>query len=149
MKTKEKAGVRGRLEIKITNVSSGETEIIKLNNLVVDTGLDALVNLLRGAGTGVNEIIDIGFGTDNTAAAAGDTTLTGLFSKTIDGSANIGTGVIEIYGSLATGENNGVTIQELGLFQTGGDLFARAVIAPIVKTVAITVGVTWTITITV
>lgn len=149
MKIKEKTGVRGRIKIEVTDISSGEKEVININNLVVNTGLDALVELLRGAGTGVNEVTDIGFGTDNTAAAAGDTGLTGTFSKTIDGSANIGTGEIEIYGSLGTGENNGVTIQEIGLFQTGGDLFARAVISPIVKTVAITVGVTWTITITV
>lgn len=149
MKIKEKTGVRGKIKIEVTDIASGEKKVININNLVVNTGLDALVDLLRGAGTGVNEVTDIGFGTDNTAAAAGDTGLTGTFSKTIDGSANIGTGEIEIYGSLGTGENNGVTIQEIGLFQTGGGLFARAVISPIVKTAAITVGVTWTITITV
>ena len=149
MKAKEKTGVSGRIKIDITNIDTGLTETIKIKNLVVDTGLDALVELLRGAGTGVNEVTDIGYGTDNTAAAAGDTTLTGLFSKTIDGSSNVGTGEIEILGSLATGENNGVTIQEIGLFQDGGDLFSRAVISPIVKTSSITVGVTWTITITV
>jgi len=148
MKTVSKAGVTGRIKIKITNVHTGEVEIIERANLVVDTGLDALVELLRGAGTGVNEITELNYGTDATAATAGDTGLTGTFTKVIDGSSNIGTGEIEITGSLATGENNGVTIQEIGLFQTGGDLFSRAVISPIVKTSSITVGVTWTITIT-
>jgi hypothetical protein len=132
--------VKGRVCISVK--SPDGIQVIKKDNLVVNTGLTNILNLLNGGGFAIT---DIGFGTDDTAATATDTDLTTKFDKAIT-SGSVIFPDIEILGELLTSENNGMTIQEIGLFDSNGDLFSRAVVPAIVKTNLITVSVTWAIT---
>jgi hypothetical protein len=132
--------IQGRVKITVTGPDT--VQVIEKNNLVVDLGLDNIAELLTGGGY---DITDIEYGTDDTAPAAGDTAITGAFSKVIDSNSTSSPGQCTFLASLSTSENNGMTIQEIGLINSNGDLFSRVVIPPIVKTNLITVSVIWDI----
>lgn len=120
-------------------------------NLVVTLGKTNLVKLMGGDPAG--EVIDtIGVGTSNTAAAPGDTALTGAFTKALNtaGTVNIYTANTVKFGyQIDTTEANGTTIWEFGLLNTSGVLIARKVLsASIAKTSSFAIAGTWTLTVT-
>jgi hypothetical protein len=135
--------IKGRVKITVKDLD-GDSYITERDNLVVNAGLDNIAELLTGAGYAIT---DIEFGTSATAATATDTTITGAFSKVIDSDSVSSPGKAVFLASLTTAENNGMTIREIGLIDSNGDLFARIVIPAIVKTNLITVSVEWTINI--
>lgn len=121
------------------------------NNLVVTTGKTNMVKLLGGDAAG--ELVDtIGVGTSNTAAAVGDTALTGSFTKALNtgGTSNVyGANSVTFGYEIETSEANGMTIWEFGLLNTSGILIARKVLsASIAKTVSFAITGTWTLTVT-
>jgi hypothetical protein len=116
-------------------------------NLIVDEGSDLLGNGL------ITEVSDdlvqtFGVGTGAGAAAAGDTTLTDLFSKSVaTNNYSEVTKQLTYTFTLEAGEYNGNTIKEFGLFNNGlTKLFARRVITgSIVKANDTRVEATWII----
>jgi hypothetical protein len=104
-------------------------------NLVVNTALTALANLLGGVTSGQSVAV-VGFGSGNTAPAAGDTGLganpsyyNAVGAITVGPSGGIAAGSVQFAYSLATTDYaaNPLTIQELGLFgNTGGASFPAA-----------------------
>lgn len=121
------------------------------NNLVVTTGKTNMVKLLGGDAAG--EVVDtIGVGTSNTAAAVGDTALTGAFTKALNtgGTSNVyGANSVRFGYEIETTEANGMTIWEFGLLNTSGILIARKVLsASIAKTSSFGIVGTWTLTVT-
>jgi hypothetical protein len=105
-------------------------------NLVVNTALTALANLLGGVTSGQGVAV-VGFGSGNTAPAGGDTALgtnpsyyNAVGAVTIGPSGGIAAGSVQFAYSLATTDYaaNPLTIQELGLFgNTGASSFPAAV----------------------
>jgi len=71
MKLEDKMCVSGKLTIFRKEADGKLTKVLEKNNLVVNTGLQFLVNLMNGS----SGLSHIAVGTDNTAVQAGDTTL--------------------------------------------------------------------------
>ena len=101
-------------------------EIFEERNLIVDNSKQIHAKLLGGAFTGQN-VSKIGFGTSGTAPAGGNTSLTGLYLKSVDSVGYPATNQVQFNFSLGSTENNGVAIMEFGLFTEGGVLYARKV----------------------
>lgn len=105
-------------------------------NLVVNAGLTALANLL-GNSTAGEMVSVVGFGSGNTAPAAGDVALgatpayyNAVGTITIGPSGGVAAGSVQFNYQLQTTDYaaNPLTIQELGLFgNTGGASFPAAV----------------------
>lgn len=119
-------------------------ETIHNNNLIVDDGKHEVARLIGGART--TGITKIGLGSGSAAPAAGDTTLTNLYTKamgTIEYPAN---GQVRFNWFIDYGESNGLSVREFGLFFSDDTLFARFVRgSAIVKDSDITLEGQWTI----
>ena len=104
-------------------------------NLVVNTALTALASLLGGVTSGQSAAV-VGFGSGNTAPAAGDTGLgadpsyyNGVGAATIGPAGGVAAGSVQFAYALASTDYgaNPLTIQELGLFgNTGAASFPAA-----------------------
>lgn len=122
---------------------------IKGHNLVVLNGRNLTRDLLGGDFNRDPNIIAVG--TDNTAVTDGDTALgtevfRNLITARIQGSSKI---TYQLF--ISDTQANGNTLVEAGLIneRNGADtLFARIVFAPIVKTGAVTVTITWEVNLT-
>lgn len=120
---------------------------VETHNLVVDAGLNLIRDLL-GITSGVTGLNRYAVGTDNTAVAAGDTTLgtevfRGAFTDKILTAKTL---TLKLY--ISSTEANGNTLVEAGLFGDDatdsadtGTLYARATHTGIAKTTSI--GVTY------
>lgn len=114
-------------------------------NLIVDTYRAVHAHLL-GGDSGY-PITKIGFGTNGTTPVAGNTGLTGAYTKAIGSVSYPATGKLAIAFTLGSDEANGMSIFEFGLLTTGGTLYARRVrTAALAKTSAISLTGTWTLT---
>jgi hypothetical protein len=114
------------------------------NNLVVNSGLLNVTKLLGGDAGGL-KLTHISVGTNGAAPALTDGSITGAFSKAIDSVAYVGNNIVQFNYSIAASEANGMTIQEAGLFNDAGVLFARKQRSAIVKTSAVALQGVWTI----
>jgi hypothetical protein len=146
---------------------NGEKRLIEEyvdDNLIVNMARDQMARLIAGEFDDRN-ITTIGFGTDDTKPAVGDTKLTDAFMKALngyelpetmknsDGDTVPMRGQVQFNWSLETGEANGKAIREFGLFCKDGTLFARRrrekvggePADPIYKEADITLEGTWTI----
>jgi hypothetical protein len=114
-------------------------------NLVV-TGAAAIQAALLGGSVANMSVTQIGFGTGSAIPVVGNSSLTGPFLKAIDSVTYPVAGSVTFNFTLATGEDNGMSISEYGLLTAGGLLFARKVrAAPLPKTSAISLSSSWTI----
>lgn len=136
----------GRLYVEIWQ--HGELiEVFEETNLVVDASKDPLAHLIGGTSQASNAVTQIGFGTNGTAPAAGNTALTSAFTKAIDTVTYPSTGVAQFNFTLATTEANGKAILEFGLLTAAGALFARRVrAAALNKDTDISLAGNWQIT---
>lgn len=113
-------------------------------NMVVDVGRECLAHLLAGDTT--NHIVTkVGFGTSNATTLPSTTALTGAFVKALDGFTYPSQTIVKFNFSLGAAENNGMLVQELGLFTASNILFAR-VLATFQKVAGMTITGTWSIT---
>lgn len=99
-------------------------EVFEEKNLIVDLSKQIHAKLLGGA-VANQSVTQIGYGTNNTAPAAGNTALTSAYMKALDSVTYPLTNQVSFNFSLGTTENNGVSIGEFGLFTAGGTLYAR------------------------
>lgn len=116
------------------------------NNLVTTVGKNMVADRLLASPT-LGVPTHMGVGTSGTAAAVGDTTITGetrvaLTSKTRS------TNVVTYVGDWAAGSATG-TLQETGLWDaaSAGNLVGRATFTSIVKGASDTLKITWTWTV--
>lgn len=116
-------------------------------NLFVDLGKTNVARLLGGDVTGL-PISKIGVGTNNTPPVVGDAALTGMFSKAVSNVTYPAANKVMFHYDIDNTEANGMTIREFGLLTSANVLCARKHRgADIVKTNAIRLVGTWTITI--
>lgn len=127
-----------------------------VHNKVVATGRNILRDIMLGVG-GIPQWIALG--TTNTAVSDTDVALGNEYYRAQVTRRISSTGKATYKLHLTTAEANGQTIQEIGLFVYasyttagsplgGGQLFARALVTPITKTVSIQVTFTWEFPIT-
>lgn len=138
--------IKGVLAVKVWCVKTGKllSEFTD-TNLIVAGGTTMVSKLI--VGDTASPITIIGFGTNGTAPASGDTGLANIFTKDVASFSYPTTNSVAIDWSLETNENNGVNIAEYGLFCTDSTLFARKIYTPVIaKTTNIRLTGTWTIT---
>jgi len=138
-----KVKVTGEVAIKVFK-NDALIDTFEDKNIVVNQGFEFICQLLGGDST--DSITDIGFGTSNTPAVPTNVALTGQYDKALDGISYPAYNSIQFAFSLGLSENNGVTIEEIGLLNTSGDLFSRRLYT-IVKDNTVRVEGTWTISI--
>lgn len=121
-------------------------EVFEEKNLIVDLSKQVHAKLLGGSVTG-QSVTTIGFGINGTAPAAGNTALTGAFTKAVDSVTYPATSQVQFNFSLGSAEANGLAILEFGLITAGATLYARKTRASALnKASDIALTGSWTIT---
>lgn len=141
--------VEGRLVAEVRDALTGELLAVHDHkNLVVDEGLNLLRDML---GDDRNKAPNYFYlGTNPLAATASDVvaTIVSPFTKMFTARVR-GSKAISFQTFVSSAEANGTTWTEAGLVNTydgASSLFARVAITPIVKTSAVTITFTWSIT---
>lgn len=146
----ERAGIVGEVVVTALNLD-GTIAHQERHNLVVTTGKTVLCKLLGGdAGyAGLEEVDSIGFGTDATAVAAGQTALLAQeFAKAVTVSYPAANQV-QFETTMLVNEGGAFVYRELGLLTKTTDiLVSRVVIGAITKSTSVQIHVVWTLSIT-
>ena len=128
--------IKCNVKAEIRNRQGALLEVRKATNLVVNTGLQLVRDLLGGTGYRPNQM-QAGDGTSATTATMTELE-NSVVTKDIDRRSQ-STYSVEFQTLLETGDGNGYTLSEIGTFQ-GSTMLARAIISPsISKTSAIQV----------
>ena len=147
MQNLETLKANGQLRIVVTAADGSIKEDKTVKNLVVDTGLNFIVNRMKDATASVMSHMSLGTGT--TAAAAADTTLqTELAGARVAlTSTSVTANQITYIASFAAGVGTGA-VTESGIFNnaSGGTMLCRTVFAAVNKDVNDTLSITWTVT---
>ena len=142
------ASLQGQLEIVVKDESGKVKERRKEKNLIVNTGLNAILDRLVGTSEAV--MSHMGLGSSSTAAAAGQTALVSQLGsrEALDSSTVTGSSVAYVC-TFEAGDATG-TITEAGIFNasSGGTMLCRSVFSSITKGANDSLNVTWTITVT-
>lgn len=149
MKISNNLKLKGRVHFDVKDVKTGKIlQKFDDHNLIVNGALLATVKLL-GNTQSPSPITKIGFGTSATQPDYTDASLANPYVKNLsDVHIESNNTSVTFDFVLGTDEDNGVTINELGLMCTDGTLFARRVLpSPVVKNVNVALEGTWTITI--
>jgi len=147
MNTNEKIIATGELKITVTAPDGTVKHEQEVKNLVVTAGLGFIAS--RMAGTSANVMSHMAIGTNNTAAAAGNTAL-GAESARVALTSTTPTGAAVAYvASFPAGTPASLTaITEAGIFNasSSGTMLCRTVFQPVNKDVNDTMSITWTVT---
>lgn len=134
----------GRLTMSIFRRSK-LIEVFDQKNLIVDGYKQILARLLGGDAS--RAVTKFGVGTNGSAPAPGNTTLTGAFIKTIDTVSYPASNQVKFDFSLSSSDANGMDIFEFGLITTDGSLYARRVrSSALAKDSDISISGSWVIT---
>lgn len=140
----------GQVLIQVHDVATGRlTREIRTHNLIVNTGLAFLIDRAKGDQFNVANYFAVGELAN--APAATDTALASeVFRTQIATSRRIGSNQWEVKGFVASGQANGYTLQEFGIFGTfetnAGPMLCRLIHSPITKNTSSTITYIWTAT---
>lgn len=139
--------LRGEVELVLRDKHGRIKARRKVKNLITTVGRNSIVDQLLASPT-LGKPTHMEVGTSGTAAAVGDTTITGAFGRQALTTKTRATNVLTMVGNFAAGVATG-TLQEAGVWDasTAGTLWSRATFTSIVKGAADTLQVTWTWTI--
>lgn len=139
--------LKGRVGIKLIDKDGNIKDQKDVNNLVVNSGLNFILQAMNGDTADVMDYIAIGSGT--TTAAAGDTTLGTEVVRVQMDSRSIASNVISFSASYGAGVGT-ATIAEAGIFDaaSGGDMLCRVQFGSIVKEAADSLVINWDLTLT-
>lgn len=137
----------GRVGIVLRDKDGNVIDEQTTENLVVNDGLNYICSRMEG--TSQNVMSHMAVGTDNTAVAAGDTTLGTEAARVSLDSTTVSTNTIEYVASYAAGTGTGALV-EAGIFNaaSGGDMLCSVRFDVINKAAADSMTITWTITLT-
>ena len=137
----------GMVKVELRDANNSIKQSFTVKNLVVDSGLDYIAELLGF--TGPDQMSHMALGTDNTAAAAGDTQLiTQLGARVALVSTTVVDNTVEFVADFAAGANTGAIV-EAGIFNasTAATMLCRTVFDVVNKGALDSMTITWTITI--
>jgi hypothetical protein len=143
----EQLSIRGDVELILRGPDGRYKARRKVKNIITTVGRNSIVdNLLASPTLGKPTHQEVG--TSGTAAAVGDTTITGGFGRQALTSKTRATNVLTMIGNYAAGVATG-SLQEAGTWDalTAGTLWSRATFTTIVKGASDTLQITWTWTI--
>jgi hypothetical protein len=138
---------KGQLKIQVT----GPNGIVKyeetVKNLVVTTGKEFIAARMSASGT-PTAMTHMAVGTDNTAAAAGDTALGTEVGRVSLSTTTVTDNEVEYVATFGAGTGTGALV-EAGILNdvTAGTLLCRTVFSVVNKGADDTLTITWTITI--
>ncbi len=142
------AKFEGQLEIVLKDKDGNIKEKRNHRNLVVNTGLNAILDRLIGTSEAV--MSHMALGSSTTAAAAGQTDLVSILGtrEALDSSTVTGSSVAYVC-TFEAGDATG-TVTEAGIFNasSSGTMLCRSVFSAITKGANDSLNVTWTITVT-
>jgi len=148
MFNKEKMKATGKVDIIIRDSEGRIKDERHISNLVVDTGLDFIASRMAGTSEAVMSHMEVG--TDNTAAAAGDTTLGAAVaaSRTVLTSTTVTDNAVAYVATFGAGVGGGA-LTEAGIFNdsSAGTMLCRTVYSVVNKGASDSMTITWTITI--
>jgi hypothetical protein len=146
MQAKEVLTMYGRLKIQVFGANGETKQQLDIPNLVVTTGKDFIAS--RMAGTSSAVMSHMAVGTDDTAAAVGDTALGSELARVALASTTVTNNDVVYVASFPAGTGTGA-LTEAGILNnsTGGTMLCRTVFAVINKGAADSMTVTWTVTV--
>jgi len=136
--------LKGRFELTVLDIEGNIIEKYIDNNLVVNGGRTAVMNLL-GAATSGKQLTKLSVGTSGTAPTGSDTAITGAFTKSLGAVSYPTISSVKFDWTIGASEANGIAIKEFGLLCTDNTLFARKVREVINKNSDIILNGNWTI----
>lgn len=137
---------KGTLDIVVRGPDGNIKDEKKVENLIVDTGLDFIAS--RMSGTSENVMSHMAVGTGSTAAAAADTALGTELDRNALTSTTVTDNAIAFVCSWAAGDGTG-SLTEAGLFNaaSAGTMLCRTVFGTVTKAADDSMTITWTITV--
>lgn len=135
----------GRLLIEVFDADGKLKKVMDVPNLVVDSGKDYIASRIKDATATV--MSDMAVGTDNTAAAAGQTALIAETARVTLTSTNVSANVVTYVASFGAGVGTGA-LTEAGIFNasSAGTMLCRTVFSVINKGALDSMTITWTVT---
>lgn len=143
--------LKGHVKLVARDRQGNKKVLFDNHNLIVNGGLDSVVNLLAFASS-EHKITKLGFGSGSTAPSAGQTNLDSPIAIkdiidpdgiTVKPGGAVGTVVFQV--TLNFGEGNGSTVREIGLLRSDDTLFARQTVGSIEKTASMALDAFWVI----
>jgi hypothetical protein len=144
---KDALKLKGRVGIVLKDKDGNIKETRDIDNLVVDAGLDYIASRMKDATA--TAMSHMALGSDNTAAAAGNTDLGSILgSREALDSTTVTDNTVQYIASFEAGDATGAVV-EAGIFNaaSAGTMLCRTVFAVVNKQADDTMTVTWTITI--
>lgn len=137
---------KGTLDIVVRGPDGNIKDEKKVENLIVDTGLDFIAS--RMSGTSENVMSHMAVGTGSTAAAAADTALGTELDRNALTSTTVTDNAIAFVCSWAAGDGTG-SLTEAGIFNasSAGTMLCRTVFGTVTKAADDSMTITWTITV--
>jgi len=137
---------KGTLDIIVRGPDGSIKDEKKVENLIVDTGLDYIAS--RMSGTSENVMSHMAVGTGSTAAAGADTALGTELDRNALTSTTVTDNSIAYVCSWAAGDGTG-SLTEAGIFNasSGGTMLCRTVFGTVTKGTDDSMTITWTITV--
>lgn len=137
---------KGTLDIIVRGPDGNIRDEKKVENLIVDTGLDYIAS--RMTGTSENVMSHMAVGTGSTAAAGGDSALGTELDRNALTSTTVTSNAIAYVCSWAAGDGTG-SLTEAGLFNasSAGTMLCRTVFGTVTKGASDSMTITWTITV--
>jgi hypothetical protein len=135
----------GKVHVTVTN-EHGEVVEQRAANLVVTTGKNFTAS--RMVGVADNVMSHMALGSNNTAAAVGDTALLGELGRVALTAGTATANVVTYTATFGTGVATG-GVQEAGIFNasSAGTMLCRVVFAVVNKGANDTIAITWTVTV--
>jgi hypothetical protein len=135
----------GKVHVTVTN-ERGEVVEQRAANLVVTTGKNFTAS--RMVGVASNVMSHMALGSNNTAAAVGDTALLGELGRVALTASTAVNNVVTYTATFGTGVATG-GVQEAGIFNasSAGTMLCRVVFAVVNKGANDTIAITWTVTV--
>jgi hypothetical protein len=137
---------KGTLDIIVRGPDGSIKDEKKVENLIVDTGLDYIAS--RMSGTSENVMSHMAVGTGSTAAAGADTALGTELDRNALTSTTVTDNAIAYVCSWAAGDGTG-SLTEAGIFNasSAGTMLCRTVFGTVTKAADDSMTITWTITV--
>ena len=137
---------KGTLDIVVRGPDGNIKDEKKVENLIVDTGLDYIASRMNGTSESVMSHMAVGTG--STAAAAADTTLGTELNRQSLTSTTVTDNALAYVASYAAGTATG-SLTEAGLFNasSAGTMLCRTVFGTVTKAADDSMTITWTITV--
>jgi len=137
---------KGTLDIIVRGPDGSIKDEKKVENLIVDAGLDYIAS--RMSGTSENVMSHMAVGTGSTAAAGADTALGTELDRNALTSTTVTDNAIAYVCSWAAGDGTG-SLTEAGIFNasSGGTMLCRTVFGTVTKGTDDSMTITWTITV--